>query len=143
MLESQLESIKAIAPNKYHGDIQALSFKIILKGLAKLGLVKGDVEELFKNRVHFTFMPHSLSHYIGFKVHDVGFQRKIRDDPEGKFNPETYKGYTPVTRDLLYPGVVLTIEPGLYFIPALIEKAKADEEKKKFWKVTPGIIRNF
>lgn len=57
-----------------------------------MGLVKnGTVEELFDKRIHFKFMPHSLGHFIGYKTHDVGIQRVIADDPEGKMEPHNYE----------------------------------------------------
>lgn len=65
-------------------------------------------------------MPHSLGHYIGFKVHDVGLQRQIADSPDAKFKPYHYNQPMPVSIAILRKGMVTTIEPGIYFIEDLI-----------------------
>ncbi len=57
-----------------------LAEKTIIKGLAKLGLIKGDSEEMFEKRVPFYFMPHGLGHYLGLYVHDLpGLKSKEND----------------------------------------------------------------
>jgi len=88
---------------------------------------------MMKNNVHYSFMPHSLGHYIGFKTHDVGFQRTIYEDPQLVYTPEDYKKYDPINLATIYPNIVTTIEPGIYFIQALFDKAAANEEKKHFY----------
>ena len=67
-----MNAIKKIKPRTYFKNISDECFKDILKGLVDIGLIKGDIEEMFEKRIHFVFMPHSLGHYIGFKTHDVG-----------------------------------------------------------------------
>lgn len=111
------------------------SSKVIVEGLRDLGLLVGSTEELLKANTCFTFMPHSLGHFIGFKTHDVGQQidpEKIKDKtPEEQ--RELRKKYEPVNVAILEAGMVTTIEPGIYFIPYLIQKAQKDEESSKFY----------
>ena len=133
VLKSQRTGIDKLKPGVPFSQVQDESFRVILQGLLDLGLVNGTVEELLKAGVHYTFMPHSLGHYIGFKTHDVGFQRPLYDDPESLFTPEDYKKYDPITLANLHAGVVTTVEPGIYFIQSLFDKAAANEEKKHFY----------
>ena len=133
VLKSQLESIKALKPGKLFSEISKISFIEILKGLKDLKMLKGDIEEMYKKNIHYYFMPHSLSHYIGFKTHDVGFQKRILNDENMVYKPENYKQYTPVTRDVLYPGIVTTIEPGIYFIDIRFDQAKENEEIRGYF----------
>lgn len=133
VLKSQKAAIEIIKPHVQFSEVQDKAFKVILEGLKDIGLLVGSVEEMMKENVHYVFMPHSLGHYIGFKTHDVGFQRAIYDDPESTFTPEDYKKYDPVTIAKIRPGIVTTVEPGIYFIQSLFDKAAAKEEKKHFF----------
>lgn len=133
VLKSQRAAMDKIKTNIPFNVIQDESFRVILEGLRDLGLIQGSLEDLMKNNVHYTFMPHSLGHYIGYKTHDVGFQRSIYDDQEGLFTPEDYKKYDPITLANIYQGIVTTIEPGIYFIPSLFDKAAANENKKQYF----------
>jgi Xaa-Pro dipeptidase len=142
-LKAQLESIKALMPGKKLGDIQDDCFKILLEGLRDLGILKGDVQQLFEQKIYGYFMPHSIGHYIGFKTHDVGFKREQpvvdpnNSNPESPaqpvLTPEQLNMYEPVTRDVLRAGVVTTIEPGIYFIEILKEKAKSKPELAEYF----------
>ncbi|HGM5492160.1 TPA: Xaa-Pro aminopeptidase [Serratia fonticola] len=72
---------------------------IMIAGLVELGVMKGDVEQLFAEQAHRQFFMHGLSHWLGLDVHDVGH-------------------YGSASRDrVLEPGMVLTVEPGLYIAP--------------------------
>ncbi|MGL5388350.1 MAG: Xaa-Pro aminopeptidase [Enterobacterales bacterium] len=73
--------------------------RIMIAGLVELGVMKGDVEQLFAEQAHRPFFMHGLSHWLGLDVHDVGH-------------------YGSASRDrVLEPGMVLTVEPGLYIAP--------------------------
>ncbi|MFS1539330.1 MAG: Xaa-Pro aminopeptidase [Candidatus Phlomobacter fragariae] len=72
--------------------------KIKIEGLVKLGLLQGEVDKLIENKAHLLFFMHGLSHWLGLDVHDVGDYGTNRDR-------------------LLEPGMVLTVEPGLYIAP--------------------------
>ncbi|MEQ5137044.1 Xaa-Pro aminopeptidase [Providencia alcalifaciens] len=72
--------------------------RIKTEGLVKLGILQGDVEQLIENKAYHPFFMHGLSHWLGLDVHDVGFYGVERDR-------------------ILEPGMVLTIEPGLYIAP--------------------------
>lgn len=73
--------------------------RIMIAGLVELGVMKGDVEQLFAEQAHRQFFMHGLSHWLGLDAHDVGH-------------------YGSASRDrVLEPGMVLTVEPGLYIAP--------------------------
>lgn len=90
--------------------------------LRDLGVVKLSVEEQLAQRVTSTFFPHGIGHLIGLQVHDVG---GFMGDDAGAVSPKPEgHPYLRLTRPLA-AGMVVTIEPGLYFIPTLLNKLKA------------------
>lgn len=107
--------------------------ELITSGLKALGLMKGDVKEAVKNGAHALFMPHGLGHMIGLDVHDmedlgqiyVGYDDQVR--PVDQFGTASLR----LGRELL-PGFTLTNEPGIYFIPALIDKWKHEKINTAF-----------
>lgn len=107
--------------------------KVIASGLKNLGLMKGDVDEAVKNGAHAMFFPHGLGHMMGLDVHDmedlgqiyVGFDEEIQ--PVKQFGT----GYLRLGRRL-QPGFVITNEPGIYFIPALIDKWQSEKINSDF-----------
>lgn len=72
--------------------------RIMVTGLVKLGILKGDVEQLIAENAHRAYFMHGLSHWLGLDVHDVGV-------------------YGPDRSRTLEPGMVITVEPGLYIAP--------------------------
>lgn len=94
--------------------------------LRTLGIVDLDPGEMLATGVTSTFFPHGLGHPIGLQVHDVaGFV-----DEDGTLIPRPVgHPYLRMTRTLA-PGMVVTIEPGIYFIPTLLSKLKATPQAK-------------
>lgn len=86
----------------------------------------GDVDALMAANIPAVFMPHGLGHFLGIDTHDVaGFPRGAQRD--------TRDGYKSVRCGrVLQPGMVLTVEPGAYFIDHCLAKAFADPEKSQF-----------
>jgi Xaa-Pro aminopeptidase len=107
--------------------------EVIALGLKEIGLMKGDVKEAVKNGAHAMFFPHGLGHMLGLDVHDmedlgqiyVGYDDEIR--PVDQFGT----AYLRLGRKL-QPGFVITNEPGIYFIPALIDKWKNEKINTDF-----------
>ena len=107
--------------------------EVIASGLKDLGLMKGDVKEAVRNGAHAMFFPHGLGHMMGLDVHDmedlgqiyVGYDDEIR--PVDQFGT----AYLRLGRKL-QPGFVITNEPGIYFIPALIDKWKSEKINNEF-----------
>ncbi len=101
--------------------------EIIAQGLKDIGLMKGDIKEAVANGAHALFFPHGLGHMMGLDVHDmedlgqiyVGYDDEVR--PVQQFGT----GYLRLGRRL-ETGFVITNEPGIYFIPALIDKWRSE-----------------
>ena len=95
--------------------------------------MKGDVEEGVKAGAHALFFPHGLGHQIGLDVHDM---ENYGEDYVG-YDPKTIRSdqfglaYLRLAKEL-QPGYVLTVEPGIYFIPDLIDKWRAEKKHKQF-----------
>lgn len=103
-----------------------------------------SIEEQLAKQIPHHFYPHGLGHFLGLQVHDVGGRQL---DATGTLqNPPADSPFLRLTRDLV-PNMVITIEPGLYFIPMLLEKLKAQQPKhgcniNKIDRLTPyGGIR--
>ncbi len=126
-------AIDMIRPGITYRDVHLAAGKILAQGLINLGLMKGNAEEAVEAGAHALFMPHGLGHQMGLDVHDM--------EDLG----ENYVGYDDVhvratqfgLKSLrmgkeLRPGHVITVEPGCYFIPALIEKWKSENINTNF-----------
>jgi len=95
--------------------------------LKALGIVDMEADAMLQQGVTSTFFPHGLGHPIGLQVHDVaGYS-----DVDGKLIPRPVgHPYLRMTRTL-EPGMVVTIEPGIYFIPTLLKKLRADAKASR------------
>jgi len=107
--------------------------KIIAKGLTELGLMKGNPEDAVREGAHAMFMPHGLGHMMGLDVHDM---ENLGEDYVG-YDNEIKRSTQFGLRGLrlgrrLQPGFVLTNEPGIYFIPDLVKKWKAEKINASF-----------
>jgi Xaa-Pro dipeptidase len=90
--------------------------------LKQLGLVAMSEEAMLAERVTSTFLPHGIGHLLGLQVHDVG--GFMAGEFGGSLPKPEGHPYLRLTR-MLQPGMVVTIEPGLYFIPTLLNKLRA------------------
>lgn len=126
VLNAQKNVIEETKPGIRMEDLHMAAAKIITGGLKELGILEGTVDDLMENNIFALFFPHGLGHFLGLDTHDVGGYPKGVD----RIDRPGIK-YLRVRRELL-PGMVITIEPGLYFIPALLKPALEDETKKKF-----------
>jgi Xaa-Pro aminopeptidase len=133
VLKMETEAIAALKPNIQYREIHLLANKILLEGLTDLGLLKGNIDEMLTEGVQGLFMPHGLGHAIGLDVHDmedlgeqyVGYREGLeRSTQLGLKSLRMAKE--------LEAGNVLTVEPGIYFIPELIDKWKAENKFTNF-----------
>lgn len=127
--EAQSTSIQMLKPGVDYADVQDNAYRVILKGLSNLGILKGDLDKMFQLKVHKVFMPHRLGHYLGFRTHDVGMRRKELKEDDKEYN----KQYLTIDEDTLQPNMCLTVEPGIYFIDSLIQDAKDNEDISDFF----------
>ncbi|MCT4711418.1 Xaa-Pro aminopeptidase [Enterobacteriaceae bacterium H11S18] len=98
VLESLETAFKLYRPGTSMQEVTGEVIRIMVRGLVKLGILKGDVEQLIADNAHRQFFMHGLSHWLGLDVHDVGFYGADRSR-------------------VLEPGMVITVEPGLYIAP--------------------------
>lgn len=125
--EANMAVQKATKPGVSWPDMHRLSEKIILTHLKRGGLVIGDVEEMLSAGLAAVFMPHGLGHLLGLDIHDAGGY--LTNYPPRPTEP----GISRLrTARVLEEGMVLTIEPGCYFNPILLEEAMNNERQKKF-----------
>ena len=104
VLAAQEAGIAAVRPGARFDDVHHASLSVLVDGLVKLGVLEGTVEELIAQKAFQPFYMHRTSHWLGLDVHDVG----LYVDARGESVP-------------LAPGMVLTVEPGLYFGDTTVE----------------------
>jgi Xaa-Pro aminopeptidase len=120
-------------PGILYREMHFLAARTIAQGLKDLGLMKGNINEAVESGAHTLFFPHGLGHAMGMDVHDmenlgedfVGYTEDI------KRSKQFGTAYLRFARKL-EPGYVMTNEPGIYFIPALIKKWKTESLHKDF-----------
>ena len=96
VLDAQYAAIEQVKPGLPWNLAHEVAVEVLTKGMVDLGILKGQIADLIKNETYKNFYPHRIGHWLGMDVHDVG-DYKVEDEWR-----------------LLEPGMVLTIEPGLY-----------------------------
>ena len=127
VVDANMAAIAAVKPGVEYREIHFLACRTIINGLKKLGLMKGDTEAALAARAHTLFMPHGLGHMMGMDVHDMeGLgENHVGYDEKTKRATEFGNAYLRLGKKLK-PGMVLTVEPGIYFIPALIDQFREE-----------------
>ena len=106
---------------------------IIVSGLKSLGIMKGDVAEAVHSGAHTLFFPHGLGHMMGLDVHDMEDLGQIFVGFDEETRPSSEFGLAPLRFGRrLQSGFVITNEPGIYFIPKLIEKWESEKINADF-----------
>ena len=133
MLKANMETIKGIRPGIMNKDLHLLAAEIIAGGLKDLGLMKGEINEAVAAGAHALFFPHGLGHMLGLDVHDMeGLgENFVGYDDSVKRSDQFGLAYLRLAKKLK-PGFVFTIEPGIYFIPALIELWRSEKKHVEF-----------
>jgi Xaa-Pro aminopeptidase len=104
---ARLAAVEQVAPGVTIASVHDAAARVIVDGLVGLGVLSGSTEELLGESAHRPFFPHQTSHWLGLDVHDPG--------------DYAHAGESRV----LEPGMVFTIEPGLYFRPGLCDGSAA------------------
>ncbi len=133
VLTANLAAMKAVKPGVPFRDIHMIAATEIAKGLTALGIMKGNPEEAAARGAHTLFFPHGLGHPLGLDVHDLeGLgENLIGYDDEVQRSKEFGLAFLRFGRKL-QEGFVMTIEPGIYFIPELIDIWKAENKLAAF-----------
>jgi len=133
VLKANLRAIELIRPGVTYKSIHMECSLVIAEGLKTLGLMKGDMKQAVDQGAHALFFPHGLGHMMGLDVHDmedlgenfVGYDDQIkRSDIFGT-------AYLRLGRTL-QQGFVITVEPGIYFVPALIDLWKEEQRFSEY-----------
>ncbi|XP_024361458.1 uncharacterized protein [Physcomitrium patens] len=132
VLKAQNAVIRAIRPGVSWVDLHKLAESCILETLKENGVLQGDVQAMMESRLGAIFMPHGLGHFLGLDTHDTGGY------PAGteRINSPGLKSLRTVR--ILEEGMVVTVEPGCYFIEALLVPALEDPAQRNFF-VEPAL----
>ena len=115
VLKAQLQAISQVYPGNPYSKIHETAVRVLVEGLMDLKLLVGDIEEIIKEEKYKPFYMHRTGHWLGLDVHDVGVYQYGE-------NPQ-----------LLQPGQVLTVEPGIYISPG-IQLAEGQPEVPEKWR---------
>lgn len=116
-----LAAVKALQPGIPYMDVYDLSARVMVDGLKQLGLMKGDTEAAVREGAHALFYPHGLGHLMGLDVHDMENLGEVWVGYGGKPKSTQFGRKSQRLAVPLQPGFTLTVEPGIYFIPELID----------------------
>ena len=120
-------------PGISYREVHLKTMHLMLEELSALDIVRGDVKDMVEAGIAGLFMPHGLGHNMGLDVHDMEDygENYVGYDDDQRRSPQLGLGSLRMARKLV-PGNVITDEPGIYFIPALIEKWKSEKTDQGF-----------
>lgn len=126
--------LEVAKPGVKYFDVHLAVCRLMTERLKELGLMKGDTDEAVAAGAHAMFLPHGLGHMMGMDVHDMENldQINVGFDEETRPNLEQFGTNCLRMGRRLQQGFVVTDEPGIYFIPALIDDWKAKGHCKEF-----------
>ena len=133
VLQANLKGIEMSRPGVFYRDVHLAAARVIADGLKEAGIMRGNMDAAVAEGAHALFFPHGLGHALGLDVHDM------------ENLGENYVGYDEtISRSSVFglkslrfgrklaPNFVLTVEPGIYFIPALIDQWQAEKKFMQF-----------
>ncbi|MEH1783173.1 MAG: aminopeptidase P N-terminal domain-containing protein [Nostoc sp.] len=100
VLEAQKQAIAQIKPGNPFKLVHDTAVRVLTEGLVELGILKGEIDKLIEEEKYKPYYMHRTSHWLGLDVHDVGVYQHGEDKPQ-----------------ILQPGQILTVEPGIYIVP--------------------------
>lgn len=133
VLDAENSAIASLKPGLKYQDVHLAASRQMAEGLKQLGLMKGDLDEAVAQGAHALFFPHGLGHMMGLDVHDMEDlgEQYVGYNAEVQRSSQFGTAYLRLAR-ALEPGFVLTVEPGLYFIPELIDQWQAEKKFTDF-----------
>ena len=137
VLDAHRSAVAALKPGISFKDVHLIASKKIVAGLQTLNLMKGNIDEAVKAGAHAMFFQCGLGHLMGLDVHDM---ENLGEQNVG-YTPDMIKSKQFGLKSLrlgrpLEENIVLTVEPGIYIIPALIDLWKADKKHAEFINYT-------
>ncbi len=142
VIRAQQAALDAIRPGVPFKKIHLLACRTLAEDLKALGMMRGDLDEAVEAGAHALFFQCGLGHMMGLDVHDmeglgeqyVGYDETVQRSPQ--FGLKSLR-----MARALEPGFVMTVEPGLYFIPQLIDLWSADKRFEQF--IDYGVVDRF
>jgi len=131
-LDSHNTAISMLKPGMPFKEIYFESARVITRGLKDLGLMKGNIDDAVVNGAHALFFPCGLGHMMGLDVHDMEDLGEVYVGYGGEPKSTQFGLKSLRLGRKLEPGFVLTIEPGIYFIPELIDQWKGKNHNADF-----------
>lgn len=134
VLAAEEAGIAATRAGARHNDIHDITVRVITQGLLDLGLLDknkhGSVDDVIASRAYFRFYMHRAGHWMGMDVHDCGSYVEPSEIGQTSTRQDALTGETIINRPsrILQPGMVFTIEPGIYIRPA-------DDVPEAFWNI--------
>ncbi|WP_233743764.1 aminopeptidase P family protein [Leptodesmis sichuanensis] len=120
VLQAHDRCIAAMRPGVEYRDIHLLAAQTIAEGLVDLGILRGKAEDLVERDAHALFFPHGVGHLLGLDVHDMEDLGDLAGYAEGRTRSDRFGlCYLRLDRPL-QPGMLVTIEPGFYQVPAIL-----------------------
>lgn len=127
VLRASKAVLGAARPGVSWVDMHLLANRVMLAALLEAEFLQGDIDAMMAAGLACVFQPHGLGHLLGVDVHDVGGY--LHDTPP---RPEAPGPNKLRTARVLRTGMVLTVEPGCYFVDKLLDAALADPDKARF-----------
>jgi len=131
VLRMQLGTISTIKPGISYREIHLGACRILAEGLRTMGLMQGNPSDAVEAGAHALFFPHGIGHMMGLDVHDMEDLGDIVGHKKEKKSGQFGLNFLRLSRPL-ESGFVLTVEPGIYFIPALIDRWQQEQRHKEF-----------
>ncbi len=124
VLQAEKEAIAKVRPGTRYRDVHLHASLVLARGLVDEGILEGDPEGLVERGAHALLFPHGVGHLLGLDVHDMEDLGDRAGYAHGRTRSEQFGlGYLRLDRDL-QPGMVVTIEPGLYVVPAILDNER-------------------
>lgn len=136
VLDAHYGSASCLKPGITFKEVHFEACRIIFNGLKSLGLTKGNTEEAIAEGAHALFFPHGLGHMMGLDVHDMEDLGEINVGYNGETKSSQFGLRSLRLAKELKPGFILTIEPGIYFIPELIKLWQSEQKFSQFINYT-------
>lgn len=133
VLDGQMAAIGMLKPGLAYRDAHLKAARVIAEGMKAMGLMKGNLDEAVAAGAHALFFPHGLGHMMGLDVHDMEDLGEANVGYGEGFERSTQFGlaFLRLARPLR-TGFVITVEPGVYFIPQLIDQWRSQGLHKDF-----------
>jgi Xaa-Pro aminopeptidase len=132
ILEAYDTAVAALEPGVPNREVHFAACRVIFEGMRDLGIMRGDTEEALAAGAHALVMPHGIGHMMGLDVHDM---EDLGEDYVGYADEERSTQFGLKSLRLarkLEPGFVLTVEPGVYFIPQLMDLWESEGKLEEF-----------